>query len=94
MVSFKDRIKLDEPRSLEEAIRKLKHCYEQLKRRSESKQGWKGNDKTKGKWDKKRDKLHETSNKENEVPHKKFNTTYKGEGFQFEEMNKGDGRKP
>lgn len=28
-VSFKDRIRFDEPRSLEEAIRKLKHYYEQ-----------------------------------------------------------------
>jgi len=28
-VAFKDRIEFDEPRSLEEAIRKLKHCHEQ-----------------------------------------------------------------
>jgi len=30
-VAFKDRIKFDEPISLEEAIWKLKHCYEQSK---------------------------------------------------------------
>ena len=28
LIAFKDRIQFDEPRSLEEAIRKLKHCYE------------------------------------------------------------------
>ena len=38
LITFKDRIEFDEPRSLEEAIRKLKHCYEQSKRRSETNQ--------------------------------------------------------
>ena len=27
-LSFKDQIEFDEPQSLEEAIKKLKHCYE------------------------------------------------------------------
>ena len=36
-VSFKDIIELDEPRTLEEAIRKLKNFYEQSKQRSETK---------------------------------------------------------
>jgi len=36
LVSFKDMIKIDEPISLEETIRKLKHCHEQLKCRSKS----------------------------------------------------------
>ena len=48
-LAFKDRIEYDEPRLLEEVIGKLKHCYEQLKCKTKSKKGWKGNDKTKGK---------------------------------------------
>lgn len=28
-VSFKDKIEIDEPRSLDEAIKHLKHCYYQ-----------------------------------------------------------------
>jgi len=36
---FKDRIEFDEPTSLEEAIRKLKNCYEQSKHRYETKLG-------------------------------------------------------
>ena len=31
LVAFKDMIEFDEPISLEEAIRKLRHCYEQSK---------------------------------------------------------------
>ena len=38
LITFKDKIEFDEPRSLEEAIWKLKHCYEQSKRRSETNQ--------------------------------------------------------
>eukprot|EP00253_Pinus_taeda_P014682 PITA_14682 len=45
--TFKDWIEYDEPRSLEEVIGKLKHYYDQLKRKTESKKGWKGNDKNK-----------------------------------------------
>lgn len=52
-MEFKDRIELDEPRSMEEAIWKLKHCYKQSKRRPETKTEWKGNAKNKEKWDKK-----------------------------------------
>jgi len=33
-VAFKDKIEFDEPKYLDESIRKLKHCYEQSKRRS------------------------------------------------------------
>lgn len=47
-MTFKDRIEIDEPRSLEEAIWKLKHCYEQAKRKSKTKPDWKGNAKNKG----------------------------------------------
>jgi len=31
LVAFKDRIKFDEARSLEEAIRNMRHCYEKSK---------------------------------------------------------------
>ena len=34
-LTFKDHIEYDEPRSLEEAIGKLKHCYEKLKHKAE-----------------------------------------------------------
>ena len=53
LVEFKDKIEFYEPISLEESIKKLNHCYEQSKHRSKSKQDLKGNDKIKGKWDKK-----------------------------------------
>jgi len=36
-IAFKDRIEFDKPRSLEEAIQKLKHCYEQSKHIIETK---------------------------------------------------------
>lgn len=35
-LEFKDRIEYDEPRSLEKVIGNLKHCYEKLKRNTES----------------------------------------------------------
>ena len=53
LVSFKDRIEFDEPRSLKEAIQKLRHCYEQSKCRTETKPNWRDNAKNKGKWDRK-----------------------------------------
>lgn len=56
-VPFKYNIKFDEPISLEEAIKKLNHCYKQSKRNTESNQDWKGNEKNKGKWVRKRGKL-------------------------------------
>eukprot|EP00253_Pinus_taeda_P023496 PITA_23496 len=52
LMEFKDRIEFDEPKSLDEAIRKLKHCYEQSKRKSETKPNW---------------KVHISSDKGNEV---------------------------
>lgn len=48
-LAFKDQIKYDEHWSLEEVIGKLKHCYEKSKCKTNSKKGWKGNDKIKGK---------------------------------------------
>ena len=52
-VAFKDSIEFDELRSLEVAIQRLKHCYDQSNRISETKKDWRGNAKNKGKWDKK-----------------------------------------
>ena len=37
LIAFKDRIEFNEPRSLEEAIQKLKNCYEQSRHRYETK---------------------------------------------------------
>ena len=54
LVAFKDRIEFDETRSLEEDIRKLRHCYEQLRHKTETKPNWRGNAKNKGKLDRKR----------------------------------------
>ena len=51
LVAFKDRIEFDEPRSLEEAIQKLKHCYKRSKHIIETKPDWRGNAKNKGKWE-------------------------------------------
>ena len=84
-ITFKDRIEFDEPISLEEVIWKLNHCYEQSKCIYETKLNWKGNGRNKGKWDKKRLRPHDTCNKENAAPHKNFNASVKGRGFQFEE---------
>lgn len=47
LVVFKYKIEFDEPRSLEEAIIKMKHCYEQSKHESKTKQDLKGNAKSK-----------------------------------------------
>ena len=77
-MAFKDRMAFDEPRSLEEAIKKLKHCYEQSNHRSKTKPDWKGNAKNKGKWDKKRARPHDTCNKENATPFNKFNAFDRG----------------
>ena len=64
-IAFRDRIEFDEPKLLEEAIRKIKHCYEQSKCRSETKKYWKGNEKNKGKWDKKQIRPQDTGNQDN-----------------------------
>ena len=53
-LAFKDQSEYDEPRSLEEVIGKLKHCYEQSKRKSESQHDWKGNENARGKCESKR----------------------------------------
>ena len=37
LVGYRDHIEFGEPRSLEEAIRKLKHCYEQSEHKVKSK---------------------------------------------------------
>lgn len=41
-VRIRDHIEYDEPRSLKKVIGKLKHFYEQSKRKNESQKGWKG----------------------------------------------------
>jgi len=51
-IALKDIIKFDEPRYLEETIRKLKHCYEQSTCIVQTNPSWRGNVKCKGKWDK------------------------------------------
>lgn len=58
---------------MEEAIQKIKHCYEQSKRRTETKPDWRGNVINKGKWDKKRGRPHGIDNKENVALPKRFN---------------------
>ena len=78
LVAFKDRIEFDEPRSLEEAIRKLKNFFKESKRRYENNPDSKCNAKKKGKWDKKQTRPQYKSNKENVAPHKKFNASDKG----------------
>jgi len=66
-LAFKDHIEYDEPWSFEEVIGKMKHYYEQSKHKSKPKQGWKGNDKTKGKWPLERARPLDASEKENVV---------------------------
>ena len=63
-LAFRDQIKYDEPQSLEEVIRKLKHFYEQSKCKNESQHRWKGKDKVKGKWKSKRKKPQNADEKE------------------------------
>jgi len=79
--TFRDRIEFGERRSLEEAIWKLKHFYEQSKHIYETKLELKGINKDKGKWDKKLERPMETSNKENAASHKKFNASKRGHKF-------------
>ncbi len=62
-LSFEDWIKLDEPLSLEESIKKLKHCYGKSKCKPEFKHDWKGSEKTKGKWPKKLGRSHDPGEK-------------------------------
>lgn len=74
-------IKFDEPISLEEPIKILKNYFEQSKNRSESIHDWKGNDKNKIKFYKKRGRLRDAHNKENATLHKKFNASDREHGL-------------
>ena len=78
--TYRDQIEFDEPRSLEEAIRKLKHFYEQSKPKVDPERDLKGNEKVKGKWPPKRGRPQDASEKENVVIYKKFNAVEKGHG--------------
>jgi len=89
--SSMDNIEFDDPRSLEEAIRKLKHCYEQSNRKVNTKSDLKGNEKNEGKWSPKRGRPQDVSEKENVVPCKRFNITENGHG---EKQARGGGREP
>ena len=53
-MSFRDHIEFYEPHTLDDAIKKFKHCYEQAKRRLDFKRNWrsKGSGKDKKKWPK------------------------------------------
>lgn len=92
-IKFKEGVEFDEPISLEDAILKLKHYYKQSKRISKTKIDMKENNKNKGKWHKKRARPQDKSNKENAIPHKKFNTYDRGQEICYKQ-NKGDDRKP
>ena len=76
-LQFKYEIDYDEPMSLGEFIRNLKHFYEKHKHKLEPKHDWKGNEKAKGKWPKKQGRSQDASDKESVAPHKKFNAAEK-----------------
>lgn len=48
-LALRDETDFDEPKSLEESIRKTKHYYDYSKCKLELKCDWKGNEKNKGK---------------------------------------------
>ena len=48
----------------------------------------------KEKWDNKKNKPQEIGSKDNATLPKKFNASDRGQVFWFEELNKGNGRKP
>lgn len=79
---FRDRIKYDEPRSLEGFIGKLKHCYEKSKCKNESQHGWKGKYKGKDKSQPKRTRPQHADEKENVAPKKRFNVARQGHEWQ------------
>eukprot|EP00253_Pinus_taeda_P006366 PITA_06366 len=81
-LAFRDGIEYDEPRSLEEFIGKLKHCYEQSKRKNESQHGWKGKYKGRGKWRPNRTRPQHADGEENVAPQKRFNAARQGYGPQ------------
>eukprot|EP00253_Pinus_taeda_P036167 PITA_36167 len=63
LVAYIYRIEFDDPRSLEEAIQYLKHCYEQSKRKVEPKHDLQRNNNAKGKWSPKRGRPQNASGK-------------------------------
>jgi len=65
---------------LEEAILKLKHCFELSKCKVEPNHDLKINDKSKGKFPQKRGIPTDASEKENLIPYKIVNTINKGRG--------------
>jgi len=76
-LTFKDQIEYDKPRSLEEVIGKLKHCYEQSKRKKKYQ----------------RTRPQDAGEKDNAVPYNKFNVVGKGHGSQPRgKNNKGEGK--
>ena len=90
-VAYRYWIEFDDPESSEEAIGKLKHCYEKSKSKVEHKRDLKGNERFKGKWPPKQGIPQDESEKENIVPYKKFNIVENGHG---EKLTRGDGREP
>ena len=72
-LAFRDQIEYDEPWSLDEVIGRLKHCYEQSKCKNESQHGWKGKDKSRGKWKPMRTRPQHAYGKENVALQKRFN---------------------
>ena len=91
--TYREHIECDEPRSLEEAIQKLKHCYEQSKRKAETNRDLKRNEKVKRKWPPKWIRPQDAGEKENVAPYKKFNAVEKGhESHPREQQTRGDGR--
>ena len=93
-VASKDRIEFDEPRSLEEAIRNLMHCYEKSKCIIETKPVWRGNERNKGKWDKKKARPQSIDNKENVAPSKRFNVSDRGHGQELRRRTGMEARSP
>lgn len=79
-LKFKYCIEYDEPRSLEEAIRKMKRCYEQSKQKPEFKHDQKGNEKSKRKWPERWGRSQDVGEKEIVAPHNKFNAAERGNG--------------
>ena len=65
---YGDWIEFDGPRSLEESMGKLKHCYEQSKCKVEAKHALKGNEKVKGNLTLKSGRPQDEIEKENMVP--------------------------
>lgn len=101
--SFKDRIEFDEPQTLEDAIRKLKHCYEQSRCKPEFKGGWRpeNNRKNKERWHKRGRKMQTTGKNEGATStntgrlQPKFKPTEKGHVHQpIGGQNRSDDKNP